>query len=202
MVLFLGLTGTLGSGKDTFVSICKNLLSVCHFALSDEVRAEADERKMPQIRETWRMLGNEIREKFGPGELARRAAKRILEISKKEKFDLIMITSIRTVGEINVLRKNMAGLFLIAIDAPIKMRFERILERQRGGEENLSFEEFKATEEKELNSKDENSQNLSACIRASDFKLVNDSSEADFEKKILKLMTALNSRAAAAKKKL
>ena len=70
-------------------------------------------------------LGNEIREKSGAGELAKRVASRI-----KPKKDYV-ITSIRNKGEVVELMK-FPDFILVNVISPQMNRFDRTKKRNRG----------------------------------------------------------------------
>ena len=63
--------------------------------------------------------------------------------------------------------------FLVAVDAPIEIRYERIY--KRGSEtDSVPFEKFKEQEEVEMRNTDPNKQNLEYCITNADFLISNE----------------------------
>ena len=139
--MIIGITGYLAAGKDTAVSYLLQQ-GFKHISLSDILREELKSRKKPVTRENLQALGNDLRKRFGPGYLAQRA---LLSINDQEDW---VISSIGTVGEVNILKKNQK-FTLWFIDAPQKERYKRIKARNREQEKASTFAEFKKMEAKE-----------------------------------------------------
>jgi len=180
--MIMGVTGKNASGKDVFADylIKKGFV---HYSLSDILREELKKEGKESTRENLIAKGNALREKFGAGILAKRVAEKI----KKSKN--YIITSIRSPGEINELRK-LEGFILIALEAPVELRFKREFERKKETAVK-SIKEFKELEEKELRG-NENSQQLLKCIEMADETIINGSSLNDFYNKIEGVLTRGN----------
>lgn len=159
--MIVGVTGYLASGKDT---IAEMLISkgFNHYSLSDELRSILKDRGIEITRENLQQIGNELREKYGSEYLA----ERVIEKAKKPA----VITSIRSVGEASFLKSR--GMKLIFVDAPIKLRYERIIRRKREGEEVLTFDQFKAQEDVEKGASS-SSQQLHLVAKLADFMIIN-----------------------------
>jgi len=120
--------------------------------------------------------GNELREKFGPDVLARRAAVRVQGPT--------VIDSIRNPAEVAFLR-SLGNFILVAVDAPLEVRFERA--RKRGRNESASsLDEFRRKEEQEK-STSETGQQLEVCLRLADLTIVNEASLEDLRKRLEEL---------------
>lgn len=171
--MIIGLTGTNASGK---TSILKYLISKNfeHFSLSDAIRDELSRRDQEHSRENMRQVGNELRERYGPSILAIRTKKKI-------KSNKVVIDSIRNKYEVLELRQ-IPDFQLIALDAPIEVRFKRAM--ARGRQENaVSIETFRLLEEKEK-SKDSTAQNIDQCMNLADFHIYNDGTLEELHRKI------------------
>lgn len=164
----LGVTGTNASGKDTVADYLRDKYGFKNYSLSDEIRIETAKRGLSSERENLRTIGNELREKFGPNELAVRATKRITD----DGIEKVIITSIRNPAEIEYLKNNFSGFKLIYVDAPVKLRYERSLARGRVGD-GVNLDDFKAAEAKELDG-GKTGQQLIACSKLADFSITND----------------------------
>lgn len=164
--MIIGVTGYLASGKDT---VAEYLIKkgYNHYSCSDELRAILKQRNLESNRENQVKLGNELREQYGPGYLA--------QIILDKAQSPAVITSIRTPGEVETLKKN-KDFFLIFVDAPIEMRYQRVIARKREGDEKLSFEQFQAQEQREKQNADKNKQQLTAVAQMADFIIKNDNS--------------------------
>ena len=80
--MFVGLTGTNGSGKTSAADYLKER-GFRYLSLSDEIRLELANRNEPPTRENMTRLGNELRARFGAAVLARRVLARLAD----QRFD-------------------------------------------------------------------------------------------------------------------
>ena len=172
--MIIGLTGANASGKGEAASYLKSK-SFEYYSLSDILREKAGARKIEPSRENLIKLGNELREKNGPSVLADAVIKKI-----KDKNNYV-IDSIRNPFEIKALRK-LKGFILIGVDAPLEIRFKRIVSRNRQGDPG-TLEEFIEKERRE-NIASSTNQQLENCLRLADVLIINNSSLNDFHKKI------------------
>ena len=138
--MIIGVTGRNGAGKDTVAEILIKK-GFQHYSLSDALRAQARIRKQELTPDNLRGIGNELREKHGPGILAELALQNI------RKDQHCVITSIRNPTEVEVLRKR-KDFILINVDAPASMRYARISKRGKQGDIN-TLEDFKRLEKED-----------------------------------------------------
>ena len=183
--MIIGITGTTGAGKDTFAQYLVLKKRFCHISLSDIIREEAIGRGIELTRRNLQDLGNQMRQEFGRGIFAAKA------LGKIENNKNYAVTSIRNPGEIEILSKY-EKFILCAVDAPQKQRFLRMAARpERDEKEPLTFEKFKKSEARELDSPDKANQQLLKCINMAKTKIANDKDLALFYKKIDKLLEKL-----------
>jgi len=178
--MIIGVTGYLASGKDTVADFLIKK-GYNHYSLSDELRSILKDRNIESTRENQQRVANELRKDFGPEYLA----KKVMEKAKEPA----VVTSIRNLGEVEYLKNN--GMKLIFVDAPIKIRYDRIIKRKREGEEVLTFEQFKAQEDFEK-SKEVNSQQLQLVANQADYIIVNEGTIEGLHAKIDKIMKEIN----------
>lgn len=114
--MIIGLTGTNAAGKGT---VAKYLVEkgFRYYSLSDELRQLLKKRKIPATRANLIEGGKYYRKRFGRGYLAAVVIKKI-----KDKNGVV--DSIRNLGEVAELKKQ-KNFFLIAVDAPVQIRFRR-----------------------------------------------------------------------------
>jgi dephospho-CoA kinase len=168
----IGLTGTNGSGKGEAAAYLKKK-GYFYFSLSDVIRDALRKNGKEVSRNNLIEKGNELRKKYGPDILARMALKRV-----KGKA---VIDSIRNPSEIEYLRKK-KKFILLAIDAPVELRYERV--KQRGREESVStLEEFIKKEKEEMTGS-KKGQQLHSCIKMADFVIMNDGTLEDLHLKL------------------
>ena len=163
--MIVGVTGTLGAGKGTVVEFLKEK-GFRHYSVRDFLVREIEKRGLPANIDSMMQVANDLRAKNSPSFIV----EELYREAKEEGCDVI-IESLRAPGEVDALKEK-GDFFLIAVDAPIEERYKRIYER-KSETDSLSFEEFKAKEDRQMISEDPNEQNLSKVISMADFKLDN-----------------------------
>lgn len=160
----IGLTGTNGAGKGEAAAYFKTK-GFAYYSLSDVIREELARRGEPASRDNLIRTGNELRERFGADVLARRTVGKIGPGARA------VIDSIRNTSEVACLRRQ-DGFVLLAIDAPVELRFARAAARGRD-ESAADLEAFKRKEDLERRG-GAGAQQLEACMAAADRLIVND----------------------------
>lgn len=177
----VGITGFNASGKGEVARYFQKQGYIL-ISLSDLLREEAKSRNIEFTRENLTKLGKELRKQRNPGFLAE------LAVAKTDPSSAYVIDSIRHPEEIRILKEKFAPFFLLGIDAPIEVRFER--SRLRGRQENAdTIAEFIHRENQEKKN-NPNAQQLHKCMEMCDALIINDSDIQSLEKKI---KTALSS---------
>jgi len=194
MGLILGLTGGLCSGKGTVGEYLESKGFIV-FSLSDMLRDEITNRGQEITRDLLRLVGNELRTDYGPGVLGLKAKEKIEAYSnfKNMKF---AIDSIRNPAEVESL-KELSNFHLLNITANPETRYRRAAVRNREGEHIQSYDAFVASERRELESANPNTQQLLKTYRMADDIVENDYSDviplySDIEKLLKKKMAAQN----------
>ena len=150
-MIIIGMTGRNASGKTTAAQVLA-ARGFEYLSLSDVIREEAKKRQLPDVRENLIALGNELRERFGPGALAE------LTVARMQPDRNYAVDSIRHPAEVMALRK--AGSFsLFHVFAPLEARFQRALVRDRAGDAR-TLQDFIRQEEREFASSNVAAQQL------------------------------------------
>jgi dephospho-CoA kinase len=170
----IGLTGTNGAGKGEAAAYFV-ARGYAYFSLSDVIRDELRERGEPSSRDNLIRTGNDLRDRFGPDVLARRTMDKIGRTGRA------VIDSIRNTREVDLLRRQ-EGFMLLAIDAPIALRFARVAVRGRD-ESAGDLEAFRKKEEEER-AGGATGQQLEACMAAADRLIINDGTIPEFRRKL------------------
>lgn len=188
--MIVGLTGKNAAGKGEAAKYLQ-AKGFVYFSLSDVVRDEATKRNLEHSRDNLIRLGNELREAYGADYLAKKINEKIeqqLNIRKNQNF---VIDSIRSPHEAEELMKNW-DFALVGIDAPVEVRFERLVKRGRLGDAK-TLEELKRQEQRE-NLKSDTNQQLDATLGMAQIVIVNDSSLEELHKKIDTLLDKVQIR--------
>lgn len=168
----IGLTGTNGAGKGEAAAFFA-AKGYAPFSLSDVIREELKARGEAVTRDNLIRTGNELRERSGPDILARRTMAKVSGPA--------VIDSLRNMHEVAFLRRQ-AGFVLLAVDAPIEMRFVRVSVRGRD-ESAADLEAFRNKEAQEREG-GAAAQQLVACMAAADRLIVNDGTIPDLHRKL------------------
>ncbi|MBS3147243.1 dephospho-CoA kinase [Candidatus Woesearchaeota archaeon] len=177
MVIIIGLTGPIASGKDIVANyLVKKGFS--YYSLSQIVRDEADSKGLSKSREILQNIGNELRNKHGNKILAERIINKI-DFNKNSVID-----SIRNPGEIEILKK-LGNFLLIGVTASIDTRFKRLLIRNKESDPK-TYDEFLRLEARDRGINEPNSgQQVQKCLELADIQFVNEFNSIDeFEKQI------------------
>jgi dephospho-CoA kinase len=172
----IGLTGTNGAGKGEAAAFFM-VRGYAYASLSDILREELRERGLEVTRDSLIRIGNELRERFGPDVLARRTMAKVAGPT--------VIDSIRNAREVATLRAH-GDFVLLALDAPIEVRFGRVAARGRN-ESAATLADFRKKENEEW-SGGESAQQLSACMAAADHLIWNDGTIEDLHRKLEELL--------------
>lgn len=158
----IGLTGTNGAGKGEVAAYLKKK-GYAYFSLSDEIREELGKKRLRVTRDSLIAAGNALRRRYGADILARRVIKKV-----KGKA---VIDSIRNLREAAFLRRQ-RSFILIAVDAPVELRYKRV--KKRGREESAeTLEEF-ITKEKEEMTGSAGRQQLRRVLASADITIQNE----------------------------
>ncbi len=119
----IGLTGSFGSGCNFLATEFIQPLSYKYFSLSKILRQKyfQEKRKQPN-RPELQDYGNQLRKDNGNGYLA----DLFLSEYRKENPDKCIVDSIRNPGEIEVLRQNLPGFYLMGVFADKDLRWKRL----------------------------------------------------------------------------
>lgn len=183
-MLIIGITGTLGAGKGTLVEYLLREKGFAHYSVRAFLTQEITHRNMPLNRDSMVLVANDLRQKNSPSYIVDCLYEQAIDSGQN-----CVIESIRTPGEIDSLKRK-GRFYLFAVDAAPEIRYRRI--SSRGSEtDSVSYETFIANEEREMQSKDPNHQNLRECIRRADYVLTNDGSIEEFYADLVKILQTI-----------
>lgn len=178
-IKIVGITGTLGSGKGE-VSAFLRSKGFVHFSVRDFLTGELKRRGLTVNRDEMTMLANELRTTHGPSYIIEQ-----IYATAAAKGGNAIIESVRAKGEVDFLKKK--GALIIAVDAPAKVRYERVRSR-KSDLDHVTYDKFLADEKREMDSDDAFRQNIRDCMRRADFVVTNDGTLEELHKQIEKVL--------------
>ncbi|MEM5766155.1 MAG: AAA family ATPase [Candidatus Aenigmatarchaeota archaeon] len=188
MVSFvIGITGTIGSGKEVVKEILIKNFSCYSVSLSSVIQSQL---KNKADRKTLQDMGNELRKKYGSFILAKLAT----DYLQRDK-EMIIVYGIRNPGEVDYLRKTFGNkFFLIAVDAPRELRWERIKNMAREGDPK-AWDEFVVVDERDQGvGEGLEGQQVRRCIDMADMLIRNDGDINQLNEKIDKFINFLKTK--------
>jgi dephospho-CoA kinase len=162
-----------------------------YFSLSDRVREEAARRGLqPASREQLQQIGNELRNTFGPAVWAQRT----LEKVEAANVHQAVIDGIRNPYEARYLQQH-GHLYLVAVDAPADVRFERMRDRRRQGDPE-TLEAFLRVDGRDRGAgESEAGQQVNASMKMANLTIYNDGSLKNLQQKVAAMLAEMPRRA-------
>jgi dephospho-CoA kinase len=171
--MIIGVCGTLASGKDTVADYVAST-GYTHVSTGDLIRSYIKDNDLGEIdRDNLRKVGNKLRAEKGAGYL--------VELAVKQHPDKLVVSGLRTIGEVDALFK--AGGHLIGVDAPIERRYEWAKYRERIGDE-VSFEYFREQELIENSHTSNHEQRINDVMSMANIVISNDGTMVELEAKV------------------
>lgn len=179
--MVIGITGTIGAGKDTLMELLKNEYGFKHYSVRQYLIELLEESGTEVNRLSMTNLANDLREEHGPAYII----EQLFNKAKKEDGNAV-IESIRTPGEVEFL-KEASDFYLFAVDADPNLRYERVQER-KSVTDRVDFNTFMAEEQREMSNEEPHMQNIAACVRVADYRFRNNASIEMLYKRVRKTM--------------
>lgn len=176
--LIIGITGAFGSGKSTAAEILETLgctkISLVQFL--EETLVSRGEKKI--TRKLLQDLGNEWREKYGGGILAKKA----LALINEKAIGKAVVEGFRNSLEVSEFRKQ-SNFRLIGIVVNRRIRFDRLKKLVR--REKLNWELFNKLDNRDLGiGEGKNGLQVAICLALSDIFIENNRGLGEFRDKI------------------
>ena len=175
--MIIGLTGMPGSGSNSVGDFLVEKKGFIWLSYSDILREELRKKGKEITRKAMQDLGNEIRERYGSGELSKRL------MNKMERGSNYVVGTIRNPAEIEELRKR-EDFVMVHVFANQKLRFNRVVARNRESDPR-NWEEFLALESKDGGvGEKESGLRIGDCLKMCDYTIVNDGTLEDLKARI------------------
>jgi dephospho-CoA kinase len=164
--MLIGITGTDGAGKGTVVEYLVKQHGYLHFSSRGLITRELLRRGLPTDRPHLRQQANELRATHGDDYLVQTA----LTSVREQALVYMIIESIRAVAEAESLKR--AGGVLLAVDADVRVRYDRIIGRGSASDD-VTFEEFVKQETLEMNDPDPHGMQKGRVMAMADYTIIN-----------------------------
>jgi len=175
--IIIGLTGEMGSGKDTFCNLVKeNYENVFVFRFSDPLTEILKMFFDDVKREDQQWLGPLLKQKFGADVLL----KALIRKAKNIKQGIIIFNGIRAEGEAKSVKEIQGKI--IYITAESKKRWERVCKRKEKADDDVSYENFLKMHEAETEIP------IPKIGEQAEVKIENNGTKQDFYNKIKKVL--------------
>ena len=182
--IIIGLSGQIASGKEVVKKHLEKYYNGVSFKFSDVLRKILKDLDVPAERDNIIRLSTFLRQAYGEDLLARALTKQVSETGG----DLVIVDGIRRLADIKYL-KHLDNFYLIAIDAKLELRYQRVLSRaENPGDEEKSWEEFLADEGKETE------MTIPAVMAKADYTLENNGTLEELKEQIDKTMTLIQNK--------
>ena len=163
--MIIAITGTHGAGKGALLEYFLGL-GFKAFSMSGFITKEVIARGLPLVRDSTRLVANDMRSRFGPQYIAEIGYKTALSDGGN-----YIIEALRCPGEADYLLQH--GVRLIGIDADPFIRYERTI--KRGEEKDMrELHEFLSEEQRESTGIELWDMNIPACIKKAEKVFSND----------------------------
>ena len=165
----IGITWPQAAWKGTVVEYLVKKLGFVHYSVSSYLTEQLQAQGQEINRDTMRILADSLRAKFWPAY----SIEQLYSQAEKNGQDAI-IESIRTVGEVEALKKK-SDFLLLSVDADQRLRYERAIKRN-SAKDQITWEHFQEQEALEANNTDPNKGNILACQKLADIQFDNNGS--------------------------
>jgi dephospho-CoA kinase len=168
-MIIIGVCGTVGAGKETLIGYFRERGFV-YFETRQIIIEELKKLGLELSRKNMQDWADEQRVKFGVSAIM----KIMLEMAEKDKTKNYIFDSLRNPGEADFLRDICENFYLIGVDAPKAIRFERIVKRAKASDP-VTWEGFLEMDERDLNDvKNPLGQHTGQLLKMADFIVIND----------------------------
>ncbi|RLE74753.1 MAG: dephospho-CoA kinase [Thermoprotei archaeon] len=139
-------SGLPGAGKSLLVEAAREL-GIPTVSMGDVVREEARRRGLPETSEVLARLARELRDLRGPQAVAELTVRKAEAVA--ESSDTVLIDGVRSWEEVEFFERAFGDVVIVAVHAPRRVRFERLVARGRE-DDPKTWEEFVERDEREL----------------------------------------------------
>lgn len=143
--IIVGIAGQIASGKDTVSKYIADEYGATRYGSSSIFRSALKDLFLPETRENLQKISLALRQAFGDDLVARV----LREDIERTDGDFIVVDGVRRLSDILLLKQE-PNFYLLYVDAPMELRYERIVKRaQNADDQTKTLEEFREDNERE-----------------------------------------------------
>lgn len=143
--IIVGIAGQIASGKDTVSKYLADTYGATRYGSSSIFRSALRNLFLPETRENLQKISFALRQAFGDDLVARV----LREDIQRTEGDFIVVDGVRRLSDILLLKQE-PNFYLLYVDAPMELRYERIVKRaQNADDQTKTIEEFRQDHERE-----------------------------------------------------
>lgn len=181
--MIIGITGSFGAGKGVVVDYLVQKKGFAHFSARHFITEEIKKRGLPVNRDSMIEVANDLRAKHGPTYIIESLYNAALANGGNA-----VIESIREVAGAKFIKEH--GGIIFGVNADPKIRYDRAFARA-SETDNVSFDEWRAQEQKESNPNDPTKQDIFGSLKESDVILKNNGTLEELHAQIEKALQSL-----------
>jgi dephospho-CoA kinase len=122
----LGIVGMPGSGKGEFSAIAAGM-GIPVVVMGDVIRQEVEKSGLPPADSSMGIVARRLREEHGMAAIA----KVCIPVIESQNTGVVLVDGIRGDAEVREFSRHFPEFILLAIDTPLKTRFDRLCSRAR-----------------------------------------------------------------------
>ncbi len=143
--IIVGIAGQIASGKDTVSKYITDEYGATRYGSSGIFRSALRNLFLPETRENLQKISLALRQAFGDDLVARV----LHEDIKRTEGDFNVVDGVRRLSDILLLKQE-PNFYLLYVDAPMELRYERIVKRaQNADDQTKTIDEFRQDHERE-----------------------------------------------------
>lgn len=176
----IGLVSTLGAGRTTAVKYFQERHGFEVFSLAEVIKNEANKQGLPTTRDQLQVLGTRLRVNNHSGYLAQALIQSRRWLTNKNPY--VLADGFKHPEEVEEFRKKQRKFTLLAIDAPLEIRWKRVRNLRRTGDPTTyeQFKELDAVDRGISTNSTENGQQVEKVLQMANHIINNEKSQDEF----------------------
>jgi dephospho-CoA kinase len=178
----IAFVGMPASGKSEASKVVHDI-GIDVISMGDVIREEIKRRGLEPTDANTGAVANDLRDKEGMNAVAKRCIPKI----RQSGGNVVVVDGIRGIAEVKLFNEEFGDdFFLIYLDTPLEIRFERVRQRKRSDDDMASLDDLRRRDERETK------WGLPEAIEAADITIENTSTLSSLRARIRNMLETLN----------